>query len=471
MANRTQRIPHRAVAISSMNDEGALMLVTDSRHLSTGITSAMQLDEAHRTEAGWLLDYVASRFDALGEGTLVVDRVPIYIWDDGNDTGQLRAFAEQAKIHGWEPGAGIELGKGWITWQKEGRPHVHMAVRRMLEDDPMIPAEDSPETVLERLVRYSSLVGAAYRATPGVSGLAALRNLYDRPRLVHSKKRGGAPVWVQRNQPKWIWNPPEDTVGWGCGDLVWQRNPTNGEREMPYVLAFDVKAMYLAAAAGVQLAFDAPRRTGAIAWDPSLSGFFRIRAAGEKWADPIKGLPIVNPNRIMADGTTWVTGPILAFLDETQKFRPEILDSYTAPGKIFLREWAETLRDSVAPFKTAGDKALRDMVKLTYTESFGMMARAGGRIYRRDWYAAVADEARTRLLRKIRWSTGYTPLKVRTDCVWYPSDDGNTDLFLRNFGQDPEKIKDDGVRIGQFEIKKDQCMPMRVYLEKEKITR
>lgn len=455
----TGRVPHAAVAITDQLEEHAILHQADSRR---GIHTRTTLDARHTTDPKRLLDYVSRMFLAAGEGNLVVDRVPVRVWDDGDDAAQLREFAELARLAGWEPGAGVELGKGWVTWMRDGSPKVHMAVRRMLDEDTMIPPESPTDRVLERLCRYAQMTYAAYIATPGVSGLAAIRNLYDRPKLL---KAEGVTRWGRRPQPKWVWNPPMDITAWGCGDVSWQRAATPAESQMPYVLAFDVRAQRLAAAGGAWLAWDAPTHTGPIMWPAEeLAGYFLIDVRYAPWADSTKGLPIVNPNRVSSTGLAWVTAPILKLIDQLYgpAGRPEILDSWTADARSnILRDWVEILRDAMPPAKSAGDAILAEMIKKTYTETFGMMASPGGRVYRRDWYAAIVDEARCRLLRKIRWPNGITPLKVVTDCAYYPSDTRDTAEFLRAFGQEPEK----DIYIGHFKLEKDKCTDMKTWLE------
>lgn len=458
MTKITQRIQHVAIALTNQVEEFATL----HHHTNQRAFEPEIVDSQFTTEPAKLLDWVSRRFLAAGEGVLVVDRVPVHVFDDGDDRAQLRAFAEAVKPHGWDPGDGIKIDKGWITWLRDGSPAVHMCVRRMLDQDPMVSIGDAIESVLERLCRYAHLTYGAYHATPGVSGLGVLRNLYNRPRL--SKPPGMPPRWVKRAQPLWVWRPPLDMSAWGAGTLSWQRKPTPAERRLSLVVPFDVRAARLAAAGHAMLAWDAPTNTGAISWEPSLAGFWRIIAGGRPWADPRKGLPIVNPDRIMSDGTAWVTSPIIRGIDKFYPGqRPEILDSWTAPGKPLLQPWVAQLRDAAPAFQAAGDPILEEMIKATYTESFGMMKAPGGRVYRTDWYATVVDEERYQFLLKTRWSDGPTPLKVVTDCAYYATDGDDLGEYLARFGHDPAAHEGDA-KIGHMIYKSEKVVTMGQWL-------
>lgn len=453
-----------------------VILVTDTGRLWRGDSIRgvyerdTKLDDDLMTDPLRLLEWCAMQFRAAGEGNLVVDRPPLHVWDDGDLARQLREFTDWVKVGGWQAGAGAELGNGWITYTNEGQPAVHMAIRRMMPEDRMLLPDLDPEYAVERLCEYAKLIGANYRATPGVSALAALRNVYDKPRMLG---RPGQPRRAgKRLQPRWVWNKPAHSLV-GCGDMHYQRRPLAVEtRDFTHVIAFDMRAAYLAAAAGMKLAWHAPTHTGAIMWDPGTAGFFRIDTNGAWWAQPGAAgtLPIVNPLRVESDGSTWVTHPILAYLSEIGEPMPAILDSYTAMARDWvLREWAEQIRDALPDWRTAGDEGLRALVKGTYQEAFGMMGRAGGRVYRDDWHHAVVDETRVRLIRKIEKARLggllLNPLKIKVDCVWYPNV-LPTDVMLSLLGSDANNAP----HIGQFKVDKKNTGTMAAFLDKYRLT-
>lgn len=414
------------------------------------------------TDAPALLAWCARRFPS-GEGTVIVPRPPGRVFDDGNHPAQLAEFAEAAKLAGWSAGAGVELGKGWVTFYTDARA-VHLGIRSMIDDDPLVSAIEDPRMLVRSLAVASRLWGAPYRATPGVAGLAALRAIYDTPRPV---RRDGKTAWVRRDQPKWVWNPPVEMYGWGSGHLIWQREPTPAELAMGHVIALDTKAAYLAAAAGATLAWDAPKHTGAVTWDPSMGGFFRALIRGTMFElfalEDAAGPPLLNPNHFEHDGTMWITTATMKELDARTGTAPDVWDSYTAHGRqTILRQWAEQIRNALPDARTAGYPQVRETGKRVYSEAVGLMAAPGGRVSRRDWHATVIEESRVRAVRKSDQAIklGYVPLKVKTDCFWYASPDGDPDPILRALGQDPEAP----IHIGHFKLDKDKCMTMAEWL-------
>lgn len=444
----TRLLHPRWAAVAIENDTAHVVADLAPRGYRTYLVGALMDDPAD------LLDVVA-RTGLAPEITVIVDRVPLPAFYRRPPITTAECLAEMVKRaagldgDGWKPSAaGLELGSGWITWTRDkNTPVVHMGIRPMMDADKrsLIQPDDDAATIAHRLQAYAKLVGASYRATAGVAGLGLLRNLYDRPvparrpvTTATGSKAAGPVRYVPRPEPRFIWNAPDKIVG--AGDLSWRRVPSAEERAgMRNVFAYDTRASYLAAAQGARLGWHAPKQTGAITWDPAQSGLYRVRVpVGAEWADARRGVPVVNPNRINSDRTTWVAGPVLAFLSERGYALPEIVDSWTCSGVggrdvrmditgSYLRDWAERLRDATPDAVTAGDPHLRRAIKDTYAHGVGLLARPGGRVYRQDWAATIIDEARCRLLRKIYgWhdSTGQWPLQVKTDCVWYAA---NTD--------------------------------------------
>lgn len=439
------------------------------------------IEDMRLDSADTLLTMASANAAGAPEVTLIVDRLPLWVFDDGDDKARLAEFGEEAKAAGWTAGAGLELGSGWITWQKTGHAIVHLGIRRLMDPgdpDAMVKASDPLDVLAERLNRYGQLMGTPYRSTPGVSGTAMLRNLYDRPKWI--KPKGEAGRWGERRQPRWVWTPrdgynqvPHLT---GTGPLIWQRKPTTFEETMPHVVAFDVRASYLAAAAGTPFGWDAPRPVGAVPFEPSASGFWRVYlgtgAQLPDWARAERGVPIINPNRIAADGTTWVTTPIMRYISERGHVLPEVIDAWiSAESGLLLQEWAERIRGALPDAMTAGDHVLRQAVKSTYTQALTQMGTPGGRITRRDITQTVMDDARVRILRKVHkvadGSDGtIQPLKIKVDCVWYATaySDG-VDLLSR---LEPRRFSEGRMlapTIGQFKLDRGHSGTMREYLD------
>jgi hypothetical protein len=473
---------YRVIVLTDINEAAMGLILSDS--LEGDITDRVRLPHDAFTNvdggAADVLEFAARHIGPEREITIICDRVPLYVWDDAtDDQTRLHEFADQARSHGWTAGAGIELRSGWITWTREnlnamygpaGEIAVHMGIRRMMADtDEMIKPEDTADEIAVRLARYAGLVGAAYRAMPGVAGLAALRNLWDRPTMVKTKS-GLEPA--TRKQPRWRWDrrhvldgPVIDKLH-GAGDLNWRREPQDHEKAMGHVWAFDVRAMYLAAAASVMLGHDAPTNMGAIGFDESLAGFWRIDTNGHRWARPSAGVPIINSHRILRDGSTWVTTPVLRYIRQVGMPMPEILDSWvsTYSGK-WLEGWAKQLRDALPDAVTAGDPRLRGSIKGTYVEAIAMMSTPGGRIFRPDWTWLIRDEARMRLIRKVHKAyrdCAVWPLRVKVDCVWYPSPLDDPAPLLAMI--EPKAAEG---WIGQFRLDKVNSVHMPIYLTED----
>ena len=453
---------YRLVIASNKGVEVDRTLPEDSKHLST--PSAF-------------LASCAQSFTDAGEGTVIVDQVPCVKFAPGvaeDDSLALAAFAEQAAKDGWKPGVGVELGNGWVSWTKDKKTYIHMGIRSLITPDPkgmVRPADTDPVMLAYRLCRYAELVGAPWRARAGVSGLQALRNLYQRPIM---QRRNGKSEWVKRPLPMWHWRArtgyDELSRLHGAGDMTYTRPLSelhDWELKAAYMVPLDTRAQYLNGMSQAFLGWDLPEHTGVTSFDPMRPGFWTIYVGiGDEipaWARPELGIPLINPMRIRPDGTTTVTTRVLSYLQEVGQRLPMIMDSYLCKaGGRYLREFSELIRDALPDAQTAGDEILRHQIKQTYKESPGMFAKAGGRIERKDWYHAIVDECRVGVLRKAHMvarseaCSGRWPVRINTDCLWYPSFTPDARDLLEALGQNP----DEPPRIGQFKVEKDKVMPM-----------
>lgn len=406
-----------------------------------------------------MFDAAARDFAGDREGTLITDRVPLYHFDDGED--HLDELVAKVRQAGWQTGQAYKrAASGWVTFTHAERATIHLGIRRLMTDDALVtaPGEEPTKDVALRLSRFHMLNGAAYRAMPGLSAIAALRNRYDTTISVFPRTRLDKPK--KRAQPKWTWNHVPALHG--RGDVLWERNVRADEAQRQWAYAFDVRAMYLAAAAGVRVGWNQPRHTGAdVDWHPEISGFFRINA--KIIQERRRGMvPLLNPRRIATDGTCWVTAPILAYVSETGLPMPEIIDSWTCDrSSMYLRSWAENIRDALPDAQTAGDERLRAAIKASYKEAVGLMGRNGGRVDRRDWHCSIIDEAAVRMIRKLDRAhsvVGILPMAIRTDCVWYASDRPDPLGLLVALG-----TVDGDTRIGQFKFDRKMTVPMHAY--------
>jgi hypothetical protein len=387
------------------------------------------------SDAAWLLDSAADRFR--GEGNLIVPWVPLYEWgpDSRPEAEQLGEFIDRAEQAGWHTTvAALKHKSGWVTFTKLNKPVVHVGILSMIDADkcPLFKPDDTPEQIAAALVAYRNITGVAYRSSPGVSGIAMIRRLYDLPVI----NRG---VRVARAQPSWIWRPSKELDGiHGAGDLVWQRKITKHiETTYPYVHGFDIRAAYLAAWSTAEVGWDRPRHTGATQFDPELHGLWRIwvrnltNGPGTRAVyrpDVLKRPPLWNPARVDSSGQTWVTTPIIKLMHENRLF-PEVTDSYTcSKGARILRPVAERIRDGMTLGPSVTIPGLQPTLKNTYTGGTGMMGTGAGRLTRLDWMCTYQDQTRANILRKIITAgleDDIWPVEVRTDAVYYADVEAN----------------------------------------------
>lgn len=332
---------------------------------------------------------------------------------------------DACRERGWRV---ADLGHWTSFWQAGGTP-VHMCVPawRGGHEPGLIDAGDLAATT-RRLAAYHQLTGAPFHLSPGISGIASLRD----GRTWHR-----APYWCPD------WRRLDGPLRLGERDLAWEAPAPPGT---PYVHRYDANTAYLAAAAAVEVASDQLQRTGPNPeWDRRAAGYWQITPPA--WNHPQMPSPVASQ---VADtkGRLWVCTPTLALLlelaDAGECGEVEIHDAYTAPGvRRVLRPWAEELRDALTVLNVASPDVqvvfgagplmpedvdpLRSALKATYREGIGMFARVGSRVlYRPDWRHAVISQARVSLWRRA-WTIGKAegrwPARVATDLLAYGSHD------------------------------------------------
>ncbi len=333
------------------------------------------------------------------------------------DTKGHRALAA-ARAAGWTV---AEL-RSWMWAYRRGGRTLGVAVAGWMPpaDHPMLAGASDARRLAARLGLWVARTGLTYRLTAGVTGLDLLDVLPRRVRL--EDREAPAPV-----RPAAI-STLED-------DYLWQRPPTPEEARLGWVHAYDANAMYLSAAAQVDLGMGAARHVGEpCEFDPSLPGYWRIEPG--TWDDRL--LPdLLDP---MCRGrrwrSQWFTTPTLRRL-AALGYAVEPLEAHVWDERArFLLPWSNRLRDARAALmapELAGDadaRAVLAEVKFCYAMGVGMLGKppAKGRprpaYYRPHWRHAVIAEARANLARKLHTAAeaGRFPLAIATDCVLYASD-------------------------------------------------
>lgn len=439
-------------------------------------------------DIGPFLDTVADLFAKAGEGTLItlhVPCLPTYGHDPRPIAEQLRVVQNRARVAGWRSTfAGLEHNSGWVTFvhREPGRAVVHLGVLTAMakEHVPLFDTGWPPEQIAHALAEFAAATGVAYRAIPGVAGIALIRRWHEHTKAVRKGR--------EREIPRWRWDTDRPEIGHTPGDVVWKRALTREEKRRPYVLAFDINKQYLAAMSQVSLPWDWPRPTGATEFDPTVAGLWRIIAPRNHEMlgrpDGAPSMPtILNPAFIGANRTCWVTTPIMSFLHE-HGVVPEVLDSWTSPAvrRTFpdgtewpgagrwLRAPAERLRDAIAQHSRPVGHLRQcecprcrmvTTLKAVGNQAIGLMATDRARIQRKDVHATIRDHARVSELRKIfrAAGAGWVPFRVMHDCVFYAADTPTPP---------PELIEALGVvtdgRIGRFKFESDRSMTMPDYI-------
>lgn len=409
----------------------------------------------------WAINTAANHFHAAGEGTMILPFTP-------GETGSA-AYAERldkmvqaVRAAGWKcSDTAVEKGSAWITFERAGKATVHLGITHAIvqSKSPLFDPNASAEVIAAALVRYKAAYGVPYRMTPGVCGLAKLRKIHNKPpknggRFIPGGRRRGAPSPhdTDTTQPWWQWKDAPEGIG-GCGDLIWERPLSQPERRLQYVHTFDTNKAHLASAAQAELGWEMPEHTGAMYYDPDRAGLWRINTRRDRVGAPMASCvssgnrmlpPWLNPARVESNGTTWVSSVAMEWLFG-RRIYPEVVDSYTCSRKSrILRTWAESIRDAL-PTRTAGhmddcrcpDCRYLRAGKGTFAEAIGLFAAPRALVTRADWNATIGETTRFNLLRKAETafaSAGIMPFRVKTDCLFYLTDEPDPLVFGASLG-------------------------------------
>lgn len=431
-----------------------------------------------------LLDKCSDRFIRAGEGTLLVPHLPLTEW--GNDPrpreDQMRDLIHAVRAAGWRVSdAAITHRSGWITCAREDSAAVHVGVLPFLADDELIDPAWPITDIGRQLVTYAAAMGAVYRSTPGVTGVAYIKHWHESK----APRRGASKADV----PRWLWDDVPDTFTSTPADIVWERPLTGDERRMAFVHCYDTTKQYLAALAQAYLSWGAPQPAGAERFDPQRHGLWLIVARPHQHLHA-GGVPVLNPNRVLPNGTAWVTTPILSYLADEYRCAPEIIDAYLSPplramwggGELddpgglpgagrWLRLIAERWRDGIVQhgrpighdgYCRCAPCRLANTLKATPNEAIGMMAAKTSGLRRMDVAATVRDLARVNFHRKIRLAVqaGYRPVRVYHDAAYYVTN--NPDPAAGPGGA--LGAVDGTARIGRFRIDKRKTVTVAEYM-------
>lgn len=385
-------------------------------------------------DARRILDRAATAIHGRKGGTVILDVSDrpadlLRLWD-----GQ-RGPLEDA---GWTCSGTVEP---WTTWRRKGAPAIHVGIRRAIApgNTPLFSADDAPHTVAARLAWYADRMGAPWSMTGGVSGNMAMRATYASP------GRGKQPYWGAGDLPR-----RQDDTRNGAGDLIWRRAPTSAEAGMGWVHGYDLNAARLAALGVAEVAWSKLQPTGAIPFDATRAGYWMVPASPLRRHRTLP--PLIDFGDVRGD-LAWVTTPMMKYLGRLG-ITPGVVDSWTAPSARMFKGTAEAWNRARLEAEERDDPRLIGAVKATYAQACGMMAHAGGSIYRPDWYHTIMDWQRATLLahiERVDRKTKRRPLVVQTDCVWYASDDADPHRTAEALGL-PVIGAGDPKALGRFKV-------------------
>jgi hypothetical protein len=320
---------------------------------------------------------------------------------------------------GWQSSA---AGIGaWTTWYGSDRPSLSVVVldwldpKRMgVSGEPYLRAEHDAVTAAYLLAAYRDRLGVPYVMTAGTSGLHLIRDEYGPER----RGRRRAPLMKWRGDGTPATEVHEMALGWS-------RPPTDDEQAAGWVIGYDTRMAYLAAAGIAEVAVNALEHVGvAEGFDPGRAGYWRVSEGA--WR-PFPMLPALT-GRVRDEGA-WLTTPTVRLLVDQGMPVEAITDAWLSTGRDHtarvLRRPAERIRDAIAgiPEDVANEDAMvRAALKATYREMIGMLRHGTAWGVRPDWADTVVGTARTNLLRKairIGEETGRWPLRIDTDCLFY----------------------------------------------------
>lgn len=269
--------------------------------------------------------------------------------------------------------------------------------------------EDEPTATVALLGQFQALTGVCYGGMPALLAAAILKHHYEGKKATSTVPKWIAPACpvdplCDRPITKTVWHNPE------------VRTPNRIDRE-----SIDTNTAYLAAYGTGRQARYQLRATGAIPFDHTLSGYWRVEL--EPWNE--RRMP--HPAGIFGKDETrvWLTTPTLKLLEELREdgfykgFR--VLDSWTSKGARVLDPMAAKLD---ALINTPGTAApLVKVGKMAYQQFHGYLKTSTGLIHRPDWYSAVMAESRTMLWRRC-WQAahrpgGHYPVYLHVDAAVY----------------------------------------------------
>lgn len=359
-------------------------------------------------------------------------------------------FVEKAVDDGWRFG-GVADGEParlgtWTRVYRDGdeRKGVWVVLTAGLGDEdamPIFAGDPTAAQVARRLDLLAGVLHFPWKINAGVTSIDLM--LQSRPK-----------TWSPQDWKNVVMAPSTTEAPFNIGDVEgdfnWSREPTDEERAMKFLHAYDRGGSYVAGIAGTELPIGAPtHHPQGAEFDPRVPAYhLTLIPDQEDWRQPY----VLNPKGYKFTEPKWVCSPRLERAIALG-YEPEILESYTwqQHGRVLLG-WYERFRDAstVLDADDPDCQAARNQSKVVRTHGIGIIGSAehlkgkpGYNPERRLHVMAKANSNITYRINDIGVSTGRWPLAVLRDTVLYASDEvdpdkawpGGPKTYGRGFGQ------------------------------------
>lgn len=355
----------------------------------------------------------------------LLDQLAARIATQDRNTGTLLLTDSTAGRHGLlSRAADVRTGLGKQGWLTTGSGHwftaynpaginVHVGLVDALDRDEWVfggPAVMWDQTC-RSIQEWNDRTGHAWGHSPAVVGVSLIAAVMRPWRKEGVKGNLAVDKRDEHTHDSWAEHPYMLGV-WG------RRDPGHPK----WLHGYDKVRAGLAAAGKAKCAVE-KLTNGWRRFDPKRSGWWQIETPAwnmKELPHPIG--PDAKPGQLR-----WVTTATLDLVadlaNEGVMAFPDIIESWTAPGRPVLRPFSDLL-ESV--YQESRNPLVREAVKETANAGIGMLGNPDGSCYRADWLHAVQGTKRANIWRaawRVGNAHGRYPVTIDDDKLWYSSNE------------------------------------------------